>query len=578
MGLAVYLLSFVLLGLALSLSVAGATLETAAAALIVILAHFPAFLPVAAQTKFMGARGKAAGPYPELPVPILIFLSWILAGTVMGDVPWRSALTGLAVAAAVAFCYGAVRVVAFVSAKMASIAGHIPDFSTSTLSDIGRRNIYLVRLEIAVLSCLFALAGLFHFAENVIWLIPIMAGAIPIATLIALSTIGREETLSRTAAAMAFPSLASKFITRPADAAIYYSGHNSTSHAAALTLADQLAAARIPFAIIAREVASSAALAAAATPHIYAVPAVAMLDAFAQPCFRAVLYVNDSEKNSQFCRFNQYVHILIADETIAPQHRLSGNLAIYDAIVAPDDATYAGWRSTAPADIRERIVRIGAPRKANAALFPADKRAITPTRAQLNLILRLHAQTKTTMTDAMFAAAIRKLAATILALPGENAPRLNINFPNKNSLSADPLLGALHAHIERMISGAAAKRDAGTKTDPAVRISMADTINATNQADVIIESAPEHLFDLRGTGKPIFWLGDPDHDVPDDLYPLFPDMTGLEHGLTAIRNGDPLHEARHNAAKTDPSDLVYANYADLINDFAHRKAARAVSP
>lgn len=370
--------------------------------LIVVLTHVPALLPVKAQAKYMGAAAKWFRGYPEIPVPVLVWIAWGLGGAQIGQTG-TMVFVGAGVALCLGVAYAAVRVVDAVAAHATDQTIANPAINLAPLRSKGARIIYLLRVLLVLGSggAVVATVALGAGATGVLLLaICCAAGA---AALAGVGAVQMRE-LAKAGAADAPRQIVLMQQANPASVVMHYSQPAASKHLAAKALCKELRDEGLTTAALLREMKLLAAFGTDIADYLWPAPTIAHLDAYVLKTVRAVLYTNDAIKNGHFTRFNQLTHILVAKSgELAKADTLPGGLEIYDAVVAPDWVTAQRWRAQLPPEAAQRVVTVGR-LTVNATLLSAIQRG--PETAQVSVHVQsqsLEQETFGALTDGLFA-------------------------------------------------------------------------------------------------------------------------------------------------------------------------------
>ncbi|WP_299421582.1 hypothetical protein [uncultured Shimia sp.] len=330
----------------------GLTWADAGLAVFTFLLHAPSLVPVRTIRQSVGAK---LGAFPETPFFAFIFLAWGAAAILYGSAAY--ALTAGAVfSVSVGIQFGVVRAIDLIVKKVRTVGAHNPNFQANRLMNLLKRITFVMRAATAGLSFL-VLWSFMAGGEGAIWWLPIAVLA-PILSV--LATYGNGQNLlafAKQAAETADETIAAACADNPPTCAIYYSSAKSSRHHQLAPTIARLKEAGVVTALMSREQHSTDACRAANPDHLWRAYTLDTLDTFAQPSVKAALYLNDAAKNTHFIRFNEMAHILVAqDAPLSSLRRLRSNMAVYDAIVAPDAQVAALWRRSSDPEVASRVV------------------------------------------------------------------------------------------------------------------------------------------------------------------------------------------------------------------------------
>ncbi len=540
MHLGVYCMILILLGFALLFLSESLTPAEIAAMLLTISIHVPAFLTVKTQRAVFGS--STLGPYPEAPVPFLVLANWILIGGLTGNIN-TYLLTGLAVAIGLGICYAAVRIVAFATTKAVALVSHLPAFDKSTLVMIGNRTIYTLRVGICAVSLVTSSAVLINErGPGLTWMLALLAafGAIAIAIATWKGTKEFCDRLRATAAAQIANSLTQNAVTT----LLYYS-QTKPSSIAPMELIERLSSEGVELAVVAREGAARGVLAKSQAHSVWFAPTIATLDAFALQGIKAVFYVNDAMKNGHFIRYNQYHHILVASDALAKAMILPHNIAMYDAVVAPNAKVAALWRASPPSSLRTRIFTVSS----------IEDKVYLPAYATVPVCPRIAVYVGP---DDATGSTPPHLATTIPALIDAALDCDNLHLDLVFPKTGDGLSHALQ-------SREASRADMG-----GLRQLTGSAVMAANIADIIAVTSATDLSVLRATNKPLIWIGD--GPAPSGLYAF--NAEHMNQTLSAISNKTP--SKPNKIADTNISQTHFNDYPALLAylDFIRREGIK----
>ncbi len=330
----------------------GLTWADAGLAVFSFLLHAPSLVPVRTIRQSVGVK---LGAFPEAPFFALIFLAWGAAAILYGSAVY--ALTaGAVLSVSVGIQFGVVRAIDLIVKKAQTVGAHNPNFQANRLMTLLKRITFVMRAATAGLSFL-VLWSFMASGENAIWWLPI---AVLAPVLSVMATYGNGQNLlafAKQAAETAEETIAAACADNPPTCAIYYSSAQSAKHRQLAPAIERLKGAGVVTALISREQHSTDACLLANPDYLWRAYKLDTLDTFAQPSVKAALYLNDAAKNTHFIRFNEMAHILLAqDGPLSTHGRLRTNMAVYDAIVAPNSQVAALWRRTSDPEVASRVV------------------------------------------------------------------------------------------------------------------------------------------------------------------------------------------------------------------------------
>ncbi len=346
----------------------GLTSVDAGLAVFAFLLHAPSLVPVRTIRQSVGAK---LGAFPEAPFFAFIFLAWGAAAIMYGSAAY--ALTAGAVfSVSVGIQFGVVRAIDLIVKKVQTVGAHNPNFHANSLMAMPKRIVFVTRAATAALSFL-VLWSFMAGGEGTVWWLPIAVLA-PILSVMA--TYGNGQNLlafAKQAAETADETIAAACADNPPTCVIYYSSAPSSQHRQLAPTIERLKESGVVAAMISREQHSTDACLLADPDYLWRAYKLDTLDTFARPSVKAALYLNDAAKNTHFIRFNEMAHILVAqDGPLSTLRRLRPNMAVYDAIVAPNAKVAANWRRTSDPEVASRVVVVD-PNSVPLPAFAPDK-------------------------------------------------------------------------------------------------------------------------------------------------------------------------------------------------------------
>ena len=332
----------------------GLTWEHAPMVVLAVVLHLPALVPVNVQRRALGPALSSAA-YPEIPMPFLVAIAWLMAGLLLGDVGAVLQL-GAVFSVSIGVLYAAVRAIGHFAQGADKRGAHNPHFDGRELSQGPKRTVYQLRLATSLLSLCLLMATSAQIDLSPAWFaVPVVAALF--ACLIALASRFDLTELSKKAAISAASAVENRVAQNPPQAVVYYSSSKTAKHERLKTHVGELVEEGIPTAVIARELHSVSACRETAAHHVWVAPTIETLDVFDLPSVKAAIYVNDAIKNTHFIRFNDKAHILLATSgALSKLPKPTKNMGVYDAIVAPDRTVAARWRLNSEAGIAEKII------------------------------------------------------------------------------------------------------------------------------------------------------------------------------------------------------------------------------
>ena len=459
---------------------------------VVVLTHFPSILPVRNQVKYMGGAAKWFGRYPESPAPFLVWMAWVVGGAKTGQTGMM-VLAGAVVALCLGVAYGAIRAVDMIAVRANTQVIANPALNLAPLRTLSARFIYFLRV-LLVLGSGAAVVGsvaLGSSAQAVLLLV--ISCAIGAAT-IGFFGVVQARAIARSGAHDAARQVRVAQQDHPAAVAVHYSQPAQSEHRTPKELSKTLREEGLLTALISRETSVHKTFKPVDADYLWPAPTITHLDAYALETLRAIFYTNDAIKNGHFTRFNQFIHVLVAESgSLGRAVALPRGLAIYDAVVAPDFLTAQRWRAVASPEIACRIMTVGK-LNVNATLLPAIRRCSE------DAVISVHVRSED-LEEATFGALMDGLLAVfadVVVLPEVS---LMLSYtPDRPSRFLD-LLVAEFTRQAAVING----------TDPEVpkriflREGRAEAFH--NAADVLIATGEANVSEMLETQKLVFWLG-----------------------------------------------------------------------
>jgi hypothetical protein len=536
--------------------------------LLAFLTHIPAAMTVAAQRRSMGEFAGGFGPFPEIAVVGMLLTVWLIIGLTIDGV-MLGAIVGFVICAMLAICYLSVRLSNVISKRTISMTSHVPCFVANEYLGHETRSIYILRVLSAATSLSvmgYLLATNEVLVTGVLVSIAIACGAL---TIVASTWMLQEDVISQVKKQL--PNfVAASHLQRPADVLLYYSNLANAKHSAPMALTERFANEDLKFSLITREGKARSVLQNTQAKNVWLAPDIGSLDAFAQPQFRAVFYVNDGVKNGHFIRFGQYVHILVATGNLAKVEVPSRNLAMYDAIVAPCAKQAALWRENADASVAKLVVTIGAESEI-ASLYKSKKGYLSDP-----LTLALHVDAAAVENDQRFEYFQTLLPALITAVEQTDGIKLNLWFPKRPLEAAQGRLRVLHAAAQREIKNlqaAAAELPKGVMENPQppnTKIKLGDAAAAANSSSIVLATAASELSILRQISKPVIWAGV--GDTPKGIRGLDLKAEMLRETLFAVGLDTDWSVSSINDHPQARGD--FANFGDLVDHLVAEKDQR----
>lgn len=519
---------------------------------IVALTHFPAILPVKQQVKYMGMAAQWFGRYPEIPVPFLVWISWVIAGAKTGQTGMM-VLVGACVALCLGVTYAAVRIVDVLTSRAEIQAAANPTTHLAPLRTNSARSIYMLRALLVVGSgiAVFASVALGAAPQTVLFLsVSCAAGAAVVTFVVAVQS--RE--IAKSGAADATRQIKSAQKTGPVSVAIHYSQPAKSKHLTPKELCKTLHAEGLKTAIILRETDVQKTFGPSEADYVWPAPTIAHLDAYALDTIRAVFYTNDAIKNGHFTRFTQFSHVLVTrGGVLATAATLPSSLAIYDAIVAPDMLTAEQWRTNADPEIARRIMTVGK-LDVDTKLFPAMRRCSNMPR------ISVHIRSES-LEEATFGAFMNTLLAVFDDVSVSSGWELTLSYTQDKP---SHLLDLLVAECTRQ---AARVNNAHPQEPDRICICEGRPETHHNAADVLIATSLVDVAHMLATQKPVLWLGE--GTPPLDIPVIAKDQSSFSQQLE-----DMIKHAITPSFVMPSVPQHYASYNDLIDHLASARQAQ----
>jgi len=450
----------------------------------VILLHAPAFVPVSLQRKLFRINLKVS-PYPELPLPFFILIAWVAVG-LNGQILAFSLGAGFCFAVSIALQLFAVRAADSVVRSGNLSGAHNPRFNPKPMvSDIKSSAFFLRTLTVS-LSLTVTIVTILG-SHTSFWWVPGVIIAPIFSAMSVASTSFSVKSYATIAGRTAKSAIASTIASAPPACVVYYSSSSKAKHDAMKTQVSKLTATGLKTAVIAREPHSVAACVSSSADYKWASPTIDALDAFVQPSIKAAIYINNAARNAHFIRYNQLVHVLVATAgKLAQKSELTTEMAVYDAIIAPNVLTAQRWRSACEQELAQRIFTIKGtaletvPNIAGAAGSTRVALCLTPNSVREDEIEILGAKLESLVEWAM----------------SDEDRRLSISFSEKTK---DAVLRNLRLTIEDIVLD-----------NTNVEIRYKSEAAVCNGATVLIATRTADLWDYVKTGKPVLWFGGDD--------------------------------------------------------------------
>lgn len=332
----------------------GLTWIDAGLAVFAFLLHAPSLVPV--RTIRQGV-GDKLGLYPETPFFAFIFVAWGAAGLLHSPFAF-AILAGLSFSVSVGLQFILVRVIDLIVRGALFVGGHNPKFDPESLISVTKRNVFLLRVMTSLISLLLCWMFIAGSIDTVWWLPAVVLAPLLSAASVALRGMSMKAIADR-AARSAGATISAEVAKNPPKCVFYYSSGKLSGHDRLASSVRRFSDAGIPNSVICREPHAFKACQTIKPDHLWRGYTIDTLDVFTQPSIKAAVYVNVAPKNPHFIRFNDRVHVLLADEgNLAKQTSMPGSLEVYDAILAPSAKQAAQWRRFSPAGIASRVVLI----------------------------------------------------------------------------------------------------------------------------------------------------------------------------------------------------------------------------
>ncbi len=502
-------------GLVTLAQILGLSWADASIATFAVLLHAPSLVPVRVIRRAAGLR---LGSYPETPFFALIFTAWCAAAALYGSATF--ALTAGAIfALSIGLQFGVVRAIDLMVLGGQFVGGHNPNFEASGMMAVIKRMAFCLRSATAVMSVvvlwLFLSEGMATY-----WWVPAV-GLAPLVSIVAAvgSGLNLKET-ARRAAKEAGATVAASVADNPPKCVIYYSSSKTARHKQLPFSVRQFTNAGISTALISREPHSIRACEEARPDFLWRAYTLDTLDTFAQPSIRAAVYLNDASKNTHFIRFNEMAHILLAQtEPLSAEKSLKGNLAIYDAIVAPNLETAALWSRTSNAEVASRVVVID-----HSVVPLSGVTQKSGSLCRLSLSLAPGALAKRDLSQGA------EVLDAVLAWVADDPERsLTVSVCEAE---ADGDIRALQQTLK-----------SASQASPRVTLlENADSlVHATS--DILIATEADDLWGIAQAGKPVLLFGS--HGGTDGIEPLWGDKDEVFARLNAAQSGGNIPDPKN---------------------------------
>ncbi|QCO55505.1 hypothetical protein EOK75_06925 [Pseudorhodobacter turbinis] len=507
MNLVLYGVSVLIAGLLTLAQFLGIGFDVVGLLILVLLLHLPSLIPVSVARRFSGIK---LGRYPEVVFPVFILLGWVAVAGLHGSIRY-ALIAGVTFALSVGVQLGVVRAIDMVAKGTNFVGSHNPNFEATSLLAGLKRMCFGTRAGTALLSLVVFWTFLAQGQDSFWWLPPAVLAPV-LSFLAAAAMCFNLKTVAEHAASTAAKGIATSVVGNPPKCVIYYSSSKSARHVQLKPTVKEFTDAGIPAALLSREPHSVAACKAAKPDYLWRASTIDTLDAFAQPSLKAAIYINDAAKNTHFIRFNTMAHILLTKRgPVSKLKRLTHNMAVYDAIIAPNIATADLWCRTSEPEVASRVVVVDR----NTATLPKAKRNIEPF-SSLSLSLKPNFLA---MQDTY--EGVKVIRALLSWIASDQSRHLSVSIRGADK---DVSVRAFQQVLE----------NAAEASQRVTILENADTL-AHTESDILIATGADDLWNFAQSEKPVLMIGS--QGMTDGIGPLWGSNEEVTKSLNAASKG-----------------------------------------
>lgn len=353
---------------------------------------------------------------------------------------------------------------------------------------------------------------------------------------------------------------------------LYYSSPQMKNTKAILSTIKQLDATRQTFFVLVREHRVLEALQKAGVANLVLAERIEQLDHFITDSLKLAIYINDSEKNGHFIRFNKLHHINVLPASAATWDTLPPNFDMYDTLLTRSPQIQEMLAAAATPETSEKLVCLqDAKMKVSIPIFPAS--TLPAIDGTVTIGWALDAPCFDGCRDWLL---IQRAAEHVFtAISDSSTPplRLLVTFAKKQDgdRNYNLVLDELQAYAEAL-SDSLCPLDTANHV-PRIQFQTASVQNGYNRSDIALCGDFVHLDQLRASGKPIIFFDalDQTDDIPGDLYVLKHDLSNLKQVLSDAAGSDTKADQRRMAlARTAEATVARHKVASLGELLASR--------
>ena len=509
-----------------------------------LFAHLPILLPVSTVNKLL-KPALVIKKYPEITFCASLFIGWVAVGVIFHQA-WAGIFLGVGAAIGIGVGFRSVRIYSFTAKMLDRRAAPNPSPELAPLHNTILRYTYVFRALAGAASLIAVLAVMISGGKFTYWplIIVILCGL----AAVAFSAVGfvvsqrQAENAQRTAGA-AIVNLEND--RGGADVLLYCSDKTSAKHLRIKSLTSSFKKEGFKTAIVAREPATFEKVKKFGADYVWSVPYLAGTDAAARSKARAVFYTHDGVKNGHFTRFPQYAHVLDATTgTLARTDNLSTALDMYDYVIAPTPEVAAAWRAPLPKNAASKVITLGLK-----PLTPFYDRGLEVLAGNVALCLPPVQTTYDQVPPkimAGIAALVERYRRVGEEAMGDPDPETGERQPIDKTQTSQLFLSVATSKTSTLTPWhktiLALTRD---KSLPLVSHHVGSPTTIWNKADIIIATTLNQVVELRGTGKPLLWLGE--GDAPDGVIAFDPNLDAPLHVVAQPATPMPYHFTSYTA-------------------------------